>query len=114
MQTKHRTQSRFSEIADERFNYDLTEERYYYPMISPDHIGRKGTDYYRSPDCRYMLCVVNEPIEEESSNIIVIDAAQGGMAYDSTVPTIGNCVLSARLDADQFEAALDMLKIPKK
>lgn len=105
MQTKNRTNSRFSEIADVRFNYDLTEETYR---------DRKGTDYYRSPDCRYMLCVVNEPIEEESSNIIVIDAAQGGMAYDSTTPTTGNCVLSARLDADQFEAALDMLKIPKK
>lgn len=102
-QTKNQTPGPITDILERRgFIYDLTEQRY----------GEtQGTDYYRSLDLRYMVCHVNSPIEEDSPNIILIDAHKGNLAYDSTVITTGNCVFQGRVNESTLEMVLDIFKI---
>lgn len=102
-QSKNQTPGPITDILERRgFRYDLTEEKYG---------NYKGTDYYRSGDLRYMVCHVNSPIEEESPNIILIDAHKGNLAYDSTVITTGNCVFQGRVNESTLEMVLDLFGI---
>ena len=102
-QSKNQTPGPITDILERRgFKYDLTEDKY------GDH---KGTDYYRSRDLRYLVCHVNSPIEEESPNLILSDAKQGNLAYDSTVITTGNCVFQGRVNESTLEMILDLFGI---
>lgn len=104
-QTKNQTLGDITDILERRgFIYDFTEQKY-----DQDN----GTDYYRSLDLRYMVCHVNSPIDENSPNIILIDAANGSLPYDSTTPSTGNCVFQGRVNASALEIVLDIFKINK-
>ena len=87
-QTKNKTKSFISDFFEnKKFRYDLTEENY----------PESKTDYYRSKDCRFMVCIINKPIEKKAPNLIVIDASIGGLAYDSTTPTTDNTAFQGRV-----------------
>lgn len=96
-QTKNQTIGLVSEFLKERmFQYEFSSGK---------------TDYYRSDNCRFLICHVNEPIEEESPNIVILDAKQGTLAWDSTLPTTDNTVFQGRITAEQLKQIFEILNI---
>jgi hypothetical protein len=91
MQTKNKNNDSITNFIESRgFKYDLTEESGYSD-------SKRMTDYYRDGKCRFMLVRVNNPIDDISPNIILIDAYMGNTSYDVTTPNTDNCVFQGRI-----------------
>lgn len=96
-QTKNQTIGPVSEFLKERkFQYEYSEGK---------------TDYYTSDNFRFLLCHVNKPLAEDSPNIIIIDAKQGNLPWDSTLPTTGNTVFQGRIDSEQLKQVFELLNL---
>jgi len=105
MQTKNKTIDSICDFLESKnFNYDLTEE------VGFNSIRK--TDYFRSKDCRYMICKVNNTLSDDSPNLIIIDASIGELPYDTTIPTTKNCIFQGIVEnEEEIKKVFDILKI---
>ena len=93
------------------FLYDLTEEDGYLSRHAAGDFRR--ADYYRSRDCRYLICHVEKPIEDDAPNIYINDASIGNLRYDPITPSAGNWIFQGRVDAEALSAVINLLDIKK-
>lgn len=89
------------------FLYDLTEEDGYLS-------DSRRADYYRSSDCRYLICHVDKPIEDTAPNIYINDASIGNLRYDPITPSAGNWIFQGRVDAEALSAVINLLGIKNR
>lgn len=103
-QTKNKIKSPITDVIEKTgFIYDLTEETGWGET--------RKADYYRTKDCRHLLCHVESPLGKDAPNIYISDAAMGEMAYDSITPSSGNWIFQGRVDAKELETILKILRI---
>lgn len=103
-QTKNKIKCPITDVIEKvGFIYEFTEETGYGET--------RKADYYRTKDCRYLMCHVESPIGKGSPNIYISDAELGGMAYDSIAPSSGNWVFQGRVDEKSLDTVLKILKI---
>ena len=103
-QTKRKIAGAITDAIEKAgFIYDLTEEAGWGET--------RKADYYRSKDCRRMICHVESPLGKEAPNIYISDAAMGNMAYDSIAPSAGRWIFQGRVDEKELEAIFKILKI---
>ena len=103
-QTKRKIAGAITDAIEKAgFIYDLTEETGWGET--------RKADYYRTKECRHLLCHVESPLGKEAPNIYISDAAKGEMAYDSIAPSSGNWIFQGRVDAKELETILNILRI---
>lgn len=100
-QTKNKIKSPITNLIENcGLLYELTEENY-----------SRRADYFRSKDCRYLICHVETPIENDDPNIYISDTKMGNRAYDPITPTCDNYIFQGKVNETELKLILKILKI---